>query len=81
MEFAGFKPSSNWEGLSFALELPYRATQEKYFEFANWLQTTLAEPSMQNLIMQYFDLTLKLSISPVSPERTKLVRMLSALKG
>lgn len=79
-EINGFKPSSNWEGLSLALELPYRATQEKYFEFANWLQTILSEPSMQNLIMQYFGLTLKLSISPVGPERTKLVRKLSALR-
>jgi hypothetical protein len=45
-EINGFKPSSNWEGLSFALELPYRSTQEKYFEFATWLQSTLAESIM-----------------------------------
>jgi len=76
----GFNPSSNWEGLKLALESPYRANQEPYLEFANWLQTILSEPSMQNLIMQYFGLTLKLSISPVGPERTKLVRKLSALR-
>ena len=53
-ELIDIKPRSNWEGIALALELPYRATQEKYFEFASWLQSTLTESKMQHLIKQYF---------------------------
>ena len=76
----GFNPRSNWEDLKLALESTYRANQELYLEFATWLQSTLAESIMQNLIMQYFDLTHKLAFAPVRLERTKLFHMLSALK-
>ena len=60
-EVERIKPSSNWEGLELALKLPYRANQEKYVNFASWLQTCLAEPQMQELIQTYIDLKLKLS--------------------
>ena len=79
-EVEGIKPSSNWEGLELALQLPYRADQEQYAQFATWLQTCLAEPKMQDLIQTYFDLKLKLSTTPVGQLRTSLVEQLYGLK-
>jgi hypothetical protein len=49
-EVPKIKPGSNWEGLELALQLPYRANQKQYSEFASWLQNCLAEPKMQELI-------------------------------
>jgi len=77
----GIKPSSNWEDSSLALHLPYRASQQPYFEFAEFLKTTLAEPNMQGLIKQYFELKLKLAATPVGTERSLLVKRLSELKA
>ena len=77
----GFKPSSNLKGLSLALDLPFRANQEQYSEFTNWLQITLAESSMQILNNQYFDFILKLKVTAVCHECTILMRMLPALKA
>lgn len=79
-EMSGVKPSSNWEGVELALQLPYRADQEQYAQFATWLQTCLAEPKMQELIQIYFDLKLKVSTTPVGPLRTLLVEQLYRLK-
>jgi len=79
-EVEGMKSTSNWEGVGLAQQLPYRANQEQYTEFANWLQTCLAEPKMQELIQTYFDLKLKLSVTPVGPLRTALVEKLYGLK-
>jgi len=79
-EVEGIEPSSNWEGLELALQLPYRANQDHYARFATWLQTCLAEPKMQELIQTYFDLKLKLSNAPVGPLRTSLVEQLYGLK-
>lgn len=76
----GINPSSNWEDLELALQLPYRANQKEYADFASWLQTSLAEPHMQELIQTYFDLKLKLSTTPVGPLRTALVEKLYGLK-
>jgi hypothetical protein len=79
-EVAGIKPSSNWEEVELALQLPYRADQEEYAQFATWLQTCLAEPQMQELIQTYFNLKLKLSTTPIGPLRTALVEQLFGLK-
>lgn len=79
-EVPGIKPGSNWEGLELALQIPYRANQEQYSEFATWLQNSLAEPKMQELIQTYFDLNIKLSTTPVGPLRTSLVDQLYGLK-
>ena len=79
-EVPGIKPNSNWEGVELALQLPYRADQEQYAQFATWLQTCLAEPKMQDLIQTYFDLKLKLSTTPVGPLRNSLVEQLYGLK-
>ncbi len=79
-EVEGIKPSSNWEGLELALQLPYRANQENYVDFASWLQICLAEPKIQELIQTYFDLKLKLCITIVGPPRTSLVEQLYGLK-
>jgi hypothetical protein len=76
----GIDPSSNWEGLQLAMQLPYRANQEQYVDFGSWLQDCLAEPKMQELIQTYFDLRLKLSTTPVGPLRTALVEKLYGLK-
>lgn len=75
-EVEGMKPSSNWEGVGLAMQLPYRANQEQYAEFATWLQNCLAEPKMQELIQTYFELNIKLSNTPVGPLRTALVEQL-----
>lgn len=79
-EVEGIKPSSNWEGLQLALQLPYRANQEQYVDFSSWLQDCLVEPKMQELIQTFFDLNLKLSTTPVGPLRTLLVEQLYGLK-
>ena len=79
-EVDGMKPRSNWEGVELALQLPYRANQEQYAEFAQWLQNCLAEPKMQELIQTYFDLNIKLSTTPVGPLRTALVEQIYGLK-
>jgi hypothetical protein len=79
-EVEGIKPGSNWEGLKLTLQLPYRADQEHYVQFATWLKTCLAEPKMQELIQTYFDLKLKLPTTPVGPLRTSLVEQLYELK-
>lgn len=79
-EVEGIEPSSNWEGLELALQLPYRANQEQYVDFGSWLQDCLEEPKMQELIQTYFDLKLKLSNTPVGPLRTSLVEQLYGLK-
>jgi hypothetical protein len=79
-KFEGIDPSSNWEGLELALQLPYRANQEQYVDFGSWLQDCLAEPKMQELIQTYFDLKLKLPTTPVGPPRTSLVKQLYWLK-
>ncbi len=76
----GIKSSSNWEGLELALQLPYRANQEQYVDFSSWLQECLAEPNMQELIQTYFDLKLKLPITPFGTLRTSLVEQLYGLK-
>ncbi len=76
----GIEPSSNWEGQELALQLPYRADQEQFSEFATWLQTCLAEPKIQELIQTYFELNIKLSDTPVGPLRTSLVEQLYGLK-
>jgi hypothetical protein len=76
----GIDPSSNWEGLELALQLPYRVNQEQYVDFASWLQDYLAEPKMQELIQTYFDLKLKISTTPVGPLRISLVEKLYGLK-
>ncbi len=34
-EVEGIKPSSNWEGLELALQLPYRVNQEQYGDFSS----------------------------------------------
>ncbi len=73
-------PSSNWEDLPLALQLPYRANQEQYVDFSSWLQDCLAEPKMQELIQTYFDLKLKLSTTAVGQLRTSLVEQLYGLK-
>ena len=78
-EVPGIKPNSNWEGVELALQLPYRADQEQCAQFATWLQTCLAEPKMQDLIQTYFDLKLKLPITPVGTLRTSLVEQLYGL--
>ena len=78
-EVEGIEPSSNWEGLELALQLPYRANQEQYVDFGSWLQDCLVEPKMQQLIQTYFDLKLKLSSTPVGPLRTSLVEQLYGL--
>ena len=49
-EVEGIEPSSNWEGLELALQLPYRANQEQYADFCTWLQDCLVESKMQELI-------------------------------
>jgi hypothetical protein len=79
-EVEGIKPSSNWEGLELALQLPYRANQEQYGDFSSWLQECLADLKMQELIQTYFDLKLKLSTTPIGPLRTSLVEKLYGLK-
>jgi hypothetical protein len=79
-EVEGIEPSSNWEGLELALQLPYRANQEQYVDFGFWLQDCLEEPKMQELIQTNFDLKLKLSNTPVGPLRTSLVEQLYGLK-
>lgn len=79
-EVEGIEPSSNWESLELALQLPYRANQEQYVDFGSWLQDCLVEPKMQELIQTYFDLKLKLSNTPVGPLRTSLVEQLYELK-
>ena len=79
-EVEGIKPSSNWEGLELALQLPYRVNQEHHGDFSSWLQDCLAEPKMQELIQTYFDLKLKISTTPVGPLRTSLVEKLYGLK-
>lgn len=79
-EVQGIKPGSNGEGVELALQLPHRANQEQYADFATWLKTCLAEPQMQELIQIYFDLKLKLSTTPVGPLRTLLVEQLYRLK-
>jgi hypothetical protein len=79
-EVEGIKPSSNWEGLELALQLPYRVNQEQYVDFSSWLQNCLAEPKMKELIQTYFDLKLKLPTTPVGPLRTSLVEQLYGLK-
>ena len=79
-EVEGIKPSSNWEGLELALQLPYRANQEQHVDFRSWLEDCLAEPKMQELIQTYFDLKLKLSTTPIGPLRTSLVEQLYRLK-
>ena len=79
-EVEGIEPSSNWEGLELALQLPYRANQDQYVDFGSWLQDCLVEPKMQELIQIYFDLNLKLSNTPVGPLRTSLVEQLYGLK-
>jgi len=79
-EVEGMKSTSNWEGVELALQLPYRADQEQYAQFATWLQTCLAEPKMQELIQIFFDLKLKVSTTPVGPLRTSLVKQLYGLK-
>jgi hypothetical protein len=79
-EIEGIKPSSNWEGLELALQLPFRADQEQYAQFATWLQTCLADPKIQELIQTYFNLKLKLSTAPTGPLRTSLVEKLYGLK-
>jgi hypothetical protein len=78
-EVEGIKPSSNWEGLDLALQLPYRANQEQHVDFSSWLQECLAEPNMQELIQTYFDLKLMLPITPVGTLRTSLVEQLYGL--
>jgi len=78
-EVPGIKPSSNWEGLELALQLPYRANQEQFVDFSSWLQDCLVEPKMQELIHTYFDLNLKLSNTPVGTLRTSLVEQLYGL--
>ncbi len=80
IEVERIKPSSNWEGLKLALQLPYRANQEQYVDFSSWLQDCLVEPKMQELIQTYFDLKLKLSTTPVGQLRTSLVEQLFILK-
>jgi hypothetical protein len=75
----GIEPSSNWEGLELALQLPYRANQEQFVDFSSWLQDCLVEPKMQELIHTYFDLNLKLSNTPVGTLRTSLVEQLYGL--
>jgi hypothetical protein len=80
IEVPGIKPSSNWEGLELALQLPYRVNQEQHGDFSSWLQDCLAEPKMQDLIQTYFDLKLKLSTTPTGPLRTSLVEKLYGLK-
>ena len=79
-EVEEIKPSSNWEGLELALQLPYRANQKQYVDFSSWLEDCLAEPKMQELIQTYFDLKLKLSNTPVGPLHTSLVEQLYELK-
>jgi hypothetical protein len=79
-EVEGIKPSSNWEGLELALQLPCRANQEQYVDFSSWLQDCLVEPKMQELIQTYFDLKLKISSTLVGPLRTSLVEQLYGLK-
>lgn len=79
-EVPEMKTGSNWEGLELGLQIPYRADQEQYAQFATWLQTCLAEPKMQDLIQTYFDLKLKLSTTPVGQLRTSLVEQLYGLK-
>jgi hypothetical protein len=79
-EVEGIKPSSNWEGLELALQLPYRANQEQHVDFRSRLEDCLAEPKMQELIQTYFDLKLKLSTTPVGQLRTSLVEQLYGLK-
>jgi hypothetical protein len=79
-EVEGIKPSSNWEELELALQLPYRANQDQYGDFSSWLQECLADPQMQELIQTYFDLKLKLSTTPVGQLRTSLVEQLYGLK-
>ena len=79
-EVEGIKPSSNWEGLELALQLPYQANQEQHVDFRSWLEDCLAEPKMQELIQTYFDLKLKLSTTPTGPLRTSLVEQLYGLK-
>jgi hypothetical protein len=76
----GIDPSSNWEGLQLALQLPYRANQEQYVDFSSWLQDCLVEPKMQELIQIYFDINLKLPNTPVGPLRTSLLEQLYGLK-
>lgn len=78
-EVPGIKPSSNWEGLELALQLPYRANQEQFVDFSSWLQDCLVEPKMQELIHTYFDLNLNLSNTPVGTLRTSLVEQLYGL--
>ena len=34
-EVEGIKPSSIWEGLELALQLPYRVNQEQYGDFSS----------------------------------------------
>ena len=80
IEVEGINPSSNWEGLELALQLPYRANQEQYGDFSSWLQECLADPKIQELIQTYFDLRLKLSTTPTGPLRTSLVDQLYGLK-
>lgn len=80
-EVEGIKPSSNWEGLELALQLPYRANQEQHVDFRSWLEDCLAEPIMQELIQTYFDLKLKLFTTPIGPLRTLLVEQLYGLKN
>ena len=80
IEVPGIKPSSNWEGLELALQLPYRVNQEQHGDFSSWLQECLADPQMQELIQTYFDLKLKLSTTPTGPLRTSLVEQLYGLK-
>jgi hypothetical protein len=79
-EVEGIKPSSNWEGLELALQLPYRVNQEHHGDFSSWLQDCLVEPKMQDLIQTYFELYLKLSTTPVGPLRNSLVEQLYGLK-
>jgi hypothetical protein len=79
-EVEGIKPSSNWEKLELALQLPYRANQEQYVDFSSWLQDCLVEPKMQEVIQTYFDLKLKLPTIPIGPTRTSLVEQLYELK-
>jgi hypothetical protein len=79
-EVEGIKPSSNWEGLELALQLPYRINQEHHGDFSSWLQDCLVEPKMQDLLHTYFDLKLKLSSTPVETLRTSLVEQLYRLK-
>jgi hypothetical protein len=79
-EVEGIKPSSNWEGLELARQLPCRANQEQYGDFSSWLQECLADLKMQELIQTYFGLKLKLSTTPTGPLRTSLVEKLYGLK-